>query len=403
MTKSTKSNRKSKSHQKAKPYNGFPLTAHPSGQWCKKFQGKQYYFGPLDDWQGALERYERDWRYVIDGRTPPEFDTSNGCTIGDLCESFYESKKTKYESRDPSGARGLSADSLDGYYRTCKRLVDYFGPARRVDGLSPIDFEKFRAKLSQRLGVVALKNEINRCCMVFKYALDRELIDRPVKYKGGAFDKPNKIQMRRARNEAGRKDFTAEELRSILDAADTQLKAMVLLGINCGFGNTDCARLPQSAIDFEAGWVEFPRPKTEIKRRIPLWTETVAALQKAITERPAPKSNANADLCFLTIQGNRWVRTSPGKRNPDRFVTVNTLAKRYGKLLKELGINGNRGFYGLRHSFETQGGESKDQVAVNSLMGHSDGTMADPYREEISDERLRDVIDIVHDWLFAAE
>ena len=49
MAKSTKSNRRNKS---AKPYDGFPLTAHPSGRWCKKHRGKQHYFGRIDDWQG---------------------------------------------------------------------------------------------------------------------------------------------------------------------------------------------------------------------------------------------------------------------------------------------------------------------------------------------------------------
>jgi integrase len=55
-------------------------------------------------------------------------------------------------------------------------------------------------------------------------------------------------------------------------------KAMILLGINCGFGNADCGKLPLSAIDFKAGWVNFPRPKTAVERRCPLWPETITAL-----------------------------------------------------------------------------------------------------------------------------
>lgn len=112
---------------------------------------------------------------------------------------------------------------------------------------------------------------------------------------------------------------------------------------------------------------------------------------------------------FLTVQGNRWVRTSRSGKNGDqddrtneRWVTRNTLAERFGKLLLRLGINGRKrlGFYALRHCFETVGGESKDQVATNAIMGHVDASMSAVYREGISDERLQAVVDHVHGWLY---
>ena len=36
----------------------------------------------------------------------------------------------------------------------------------------------------------------------------------------------------------------AAELRRVIEAAPTPLQAMILLGVNCGFGNTDVASLP---------------------------------------------------------------------------------------------------------------------------------------------------------------
>ena len=72
--------------------------------------------------------------------------------------------------------------------------------------------------------------------------------------------------------------FEADEIRRILDVAGPIRRAMVLLGANCGFGNTDVATLPQAAVDLDSGWIDFPRPKTEINRRVPLWPETVTAL-----------------------------------------------------------------------------------------------------------------------------
>jgi serine phosphatase RsbU (regulator of sigma subunit) len=41
------------------------------------------------------------------------------------------------------------------------------------------------------------------------------------------------------------------------------------------------------------------------------------------------------------------------------------------KLLDSVGINGHRNLYALRHTFETIGGQAKDQVAVDYIMGHA--------------------------------
>ena len=72
------------------------------------------------------------------------------------------------------------------------------------------------------------------------------------------------------------------------------MKAMILLGINCGFGNADCGNLPVAALDLDGSWVDYPRPKTGINRRCPLWPETVEALRVAFAKRPAPKTADDA-------------------------------------------------------------------------------------------------------------
>ncbi len=186
---------------------------------------------------------------------------------------------------------------------------------------------------------------------------------------------------------------------------DPVMKAMLLLGVNCGFGNTDCASLPQSAVDLEKGWIDFPRPKTEIHRRIPLWPETVAALHEAIAVRPSPAGREYAGLAFLTRTGVPWVRVQQHSTDSDRIVPVDPLGQRFIKLTGRVRVNGRRGrgFYTLRHVFETISGESRDQIAVNAIMGHVDSSMAGQYRERISDARLRDVVNVVREWLFRLE
>ena len=137
---------------------------------------------------------------------------------------------------------------------------------------------------------------------MFKFGYDAGLIDRPVRF-GPSFKKPTRKVMRQHRAKNGLRMFEAAELRAIIAAATQPMKSMVLLGINCGFGNGDVANLPLKALDLKAGWVRFPRPKTGIDRRIPLWPETIAAIKEAIQDRPKAKDRADAGLVFLPYRG----------------------------------------------------------------------------------------------------
>jgi len=397
----------SKTYRKPpKPYADFPMFSHPSGQWAKKIRGRLKYFGVWADPDAALEKLKRELPYLKDGKKPPLVDVSDGCTLRNLANAFLRSKKRKLDAGD------LSPRSFRDYHKTCETVLTFFKKDRRVDDLRPDDFEEFRASIASRLGVSSLKNEINRVRVLFKFAHDQRLIKETVAY-GQSFNRPSAKALRRERNAAGPKLFERDELLMILDAADPVMRAMALLGANAGFGNTDIASLPQSAIDFESNWVQHPRPKTEISRRIPLWAETIAALREAISKRPSPKNEADANLCFLTRQGRPWVRVKSRTKTvetegeddePETAIPIDALSQRFSKLLKRLGINGRRGlgFYTLRHVFETIAGESKDQVAVNAVMGHVDTSMAATYRERISDERLRAVVETVHGWLYSS-
>ncbi len=375
-----------------KPYKGFPLFAHASGQWAKKIRGKLVYFGVWATPDAALERFNREWPYLKDGRVPPpEGVSQDGCTVRELCNDFLESKDAKLQAGE------LSKLSFRDYLFTCEIMVEHFGPDRRVDDLAPHDFRSFRAKLAKRFGVYRLKNEINRTCIVLKYAHDNGLIEKPVKY-GQEFERPASKRFEEHKNESAGKVFSADEIRRMLETADVHLRGMIYLGINCGFGNGDCGALPISAVDLETAWVQFPRPKTAIQRRIPLWPETVDSLRESLASRPDPASDEHAGNFFLTRYGVPWVRHAEGSGT-----YINSVGLQFRKLLKELGINGRKGlgFYSLRHSFETIGGESRDQVAVDSVMGHKTPGMGTNYRHSISDERLRAVVDVVHDWLFS--
>jgi integrase len=232
---------------------------------------------------------------------------------------------------------------------------------------------------------------------VFGFAFKDGLVDHPVKF-GASFAKPSRKMIRQAKNAAGSRMIEADVLRKIIDAVSGQMKAMILLGLNCGFGQNDAANLPLGALDLEGGWVNFPRPKTAIDRRCPLWPETTAALREAISVRPDPKDDADDRLVFLTRYGRQWVRMND--RGPDRPATpIDSIQLQWRTLLGAVGVP-HVPFYSLRRIHRTIADRSKDQSAVDHIMGHTRDDMASAYRERIDDDQLEAVVKIVRGWLF---
>jgi integrase len=270
----------------------------------------------------------------------------------------------------------LSPRTWDGYKAACDHVVAAFGKGRLVTDMDPDDFAGLRNRLARRLGLHGLGTHIQCVRCVFKHAFDAGLVPSPIRF-GPGFKRPSKKTLRLHRAAQGPKLFTAEEVRHLIDAAGPAMKAMLLLGINGGFGNTDCGRLPLSAVDLDGAVIDFPRPKTGISRRCPLWPETVQAIRDALAGRPAPKDPGNAGLVFITQRGLCWVKDTNDC----------PVAKETAKLLKALEINGRKGlgFYTLRHTFRTVADEAKDQPAVDFIMGHEVPHMSSVYRETISD------------------
>jgi integrase len=258
-----------------------------------------------------------------------------------------------------------------------------------VADLDPQDFASLRNTMAAKWGPHRLAVTVQHVRSVLKHAFDAGLIPAPVRF-GPGFARPSKKTFRLHRARQGAKVFSAEELRHVLDAAGVPLRAMILLGVNAGMGNSDVGNLPLIALDLDGGWLDYPRPKTGIARRCLLWPETVEALREALAKRTTPKAAEDAGLVFVTKYGGRWA-----KDTPDSPVTKATR-----KLLDRLGINGHRNFYALRHTFRTVADGARDQPAADSIMGHARDDMASVYREGIDDARLRAVADHVHEWLF---
>ena len=321
-----------------KPHPDFPLSWHSAGYWCKRIRGKLHYFGPRrGDWQTALAEYQKIRDDLHAGRAPRQ--DADGITVQYACNHFLTDRKLRLDAGE------LTQRSFRGYRTTAEHLVQEFGANRLLTDHS-----------CRRLSEAAVQ-------------ICRRLVPNDAQQRDSAG--PSHLQLCLA----GGIDRQADPLRPDIQTAVKTSHAVA-------------SAIPgQAAIHTR----RHPRPKTGIELRCWLWPVTVAATKLVLAERKAPKDASHSRLLFVTKYRTPWYR---GDGSDD------AVCKEFRKRLDRLNIY-RRGpsFYALRHTFETVAGETRDQVAVDAVMGHVDGSMAAIYREAISDERLKAIAVHVREWL----
>ncbi len=358
-----------------------------SGQWCKKFRGKVIYFGT--DREEAERRFRAEWDAIKDGR--PRFQAKESyLTCRELANQFLAAKRLRVDAGE------LTLTSWHEYKRTAEAIVKVLGRTRTVASLASSDFGKLRASAAERLGTSALGKFVILTRGIFGWGFEAGYIETPVRF-GPEFVKPARRMERIARAERGAKLIEADDLRKLIEKSSPTPRAMILLGINCGFGGTDCAEALRPMLTVKPGWIVSHRQKTGVSRRCPLWPETEEALKLATKQRPRAASKADADCLFLTRTGQRFVRNT---EKDGKLSTRNSVGEAYGKLKRACAVEHEGGFYTLRHTFRTVADNVADQVAIRIIMGHHDDSIDDTYRQRVDDARLVKVTDAVRAWLW---
>ncbi|QDU30296.1 site-specific tyrosine recombinase XerC [Anatilimnocola aggregata] len=370
-----------------KPRPDFPLFPHKGcRQWAKKVRGKTHYFGSLladPNGKKALKKWLDEKEDLLAGRIPrPKVE--GGATLESLLDRFIHHKSGLLETGE------LAPRTFKRYEDTCKVLINAFGLQRLLTDITADDFQFLRGELAKKWGPVSLGNEIQIIRGIFRFGFDSGLLDVPARF-GPGFKKPSAKTLRLARAAAGPRLFTPMQIKALLAKANPNFRAMILLGIQAGLGNTDLGSVPIAAFDLKAAWLSYPRGKTGISRRIPLWKETIDAVKKVIKTRREPVNAADADLLFIGGRGENYAGDRKGYRVCQEFDHVRTAA----------GIIG-RSFYDLRRTFQTIAEGCGDIVAVRAIMGHaaSESDMSARYRQSVDDARLKKAVQTVHVWLF---
>jgi integrase len=361
-----------------KPYPAFPLTASNTGQWSKTIRKKRFYFGPWVDWKGALERYNAQREHLYAGTTPPEI----GVTVAGMLNTYGRTKIQQVVDGQ------FSARSLAEYKLVWDVIVGCCGKSREIESLTREDFAELRSRLGKGkngkpIAANSHKKLLAIARMPFNFACSE--LDCTVRHYKTALRSPTALEIRRAKNRVGERLMTAEEIRTLVAGTSDQLSAMILLGINAGFGPGDCASLTVEAVDLAKGEHRFARPKTEVQRRCILWPETCSALAKIIGDR-------TSGPMFLTAVGNTW--HGKGKASP--------ISHEFRKACRRLGIYRNNAtlFYSLRRTLGTIGVMANQPVALSHILGHapSGNDMASVYRQKVFRQQLQIVADFMREW-----
>lgn len=365
-----------------------PLYRHRNGQWAKTIRGRKYYFGT--DYASALKRYLAEKDHIGAGVTVPTVPASDLLTLADLANLYLAWMKERVVAGE------LSTRTRSEAISTLKRLAAFRGRDDYPAHWSPQDFADIKEELFRpvartkairggikgpsvaRRASTTVDGDIRRITAWLNWCSKSEYIPSP-RY-GASFQQTPARQLRIRRADAGPRNLEAAEIRKILGASSARFRPILLLACNSGMGAADIAQL---RVQPDGEWLDCPRQKNGVPRRIWLWPETIIAIAGI-----AGRSNDD-NLLFRTAQGLPWVRGS-----------TDAISQRFKAIREAAGVP--RGtFYDLRRTFQTVAEETLDFPAVSHVMGHiaGSGDMSARYRQRISDDRIRRVCEHVRSWL----
>lgn len=339
------------------------LTAHPNGQWSKKWKGRVHYFGPWSDPATALARWQHEWPLIMAGEVrvvAPAYQAS--MSVVQIATEYAA-------ALDARAARGqLSPRTIRNLHLVLDWFVSLAGKDRPVASLRPSDFAKALTGISKRWGLYRQNQFVIDVRGLFNWALASKLIRELPDY-GPDFAPLDRRTLRAHARQALGRALSADDVVLMIGAAPQPLRAMIMLGINAGFGPTDCATLTTDMIDLDKGLLDTQRHKTQELRTAPLWPETLLALQ------------------------HQW------PREPGRVFdwSEERVTKAFTALARQMWVSGT--YYDLRRTFATIAHELGDDDAIRRILGQVSNSMLSIYVQQAALARLRRVTDHVRSWL----
>ena len=303
-----------------------PLSFYkPTGQFYVTRAGRRIYLGVDQD--EALQQYHRLALGKEAMGAPPEPDRL--MMVRELANRFLAAQQANWKSPERT---------LRSYtYWLGRFLKDH--PRLRAADMTVEMFAAWKVSLRRRkYSPQSINHFLTAVRSLYAFAEEVDLMERAPKLKRikneklpppGSNEKPI---------------YTTGEIHQLIGHADIQLRAMLLLGLNCGFGPKDIQDLTWDHIDGDR--VTLPRSKTGVCQTYLLWPETIRALEdlrmhrQELIERMAKRGRDRTDggHLFITRFWKLWSKDS--------------VAEQFRRLCKKAKVP-CYGFYRLRHCAST--------------------------------------------------
>jgi integrase len=301
-----------------------PVSFHKhTGQYYVTRGRRRIYLGA--DLEAATDKYH----HLALGELPaPKAPSAVSISAKELANRFIVAQRANWRSEE----------TLRGYENWLARFLrDH--PGLKAEELTVERFAAWKMSLRQRgYSTTSINHFLKAVRTMYAFGEENDLIEKMPR-------------LRRVKNEAfswlrsrARPLYTAEEIHKLLAEADMQLRLMMLLGLNCGFGPKDVHDLIWDDIDEDR--VTLPRSKTGVCQTFLLWPETRKALAELrlargkliirLEKRGRPRDDVGR--VFVTKYWRPWRKDA--------------VAEQFRKLCKAADVP-CYGFYRLRHCAST--------------------------------------------------
>jgi len=302
-----------------------PISFHKrTGQFYVTRGGKRIYLGI--DRETAMEKYHH---LALGIARPSPSPGGTPISVKELANRFLVAQQANW--RNP-------LDTLRCYREWLGRFLGDH-PGLRADAVTAEAFAAWKLNLRSRgYAAESINHFLNAVRAMFAFAEQNGMLKRAPALK--------RVKNERRTNHGGpgKPLYSVAQISELLCNTDSQMYAMILLGLNCGFGPKDIRDLTWD--HFDGDRVTLPRSKTGVSQTFMLWQETTQALHNVKRARAEKVANA-------VRRGNH--RSDNGHVFVTRFWrpwSKDAVAEQFRKLCKKAGVP-CYGFYRLRHCAST--------------------------------------------------
>ena len=361
----------------------FPLSVHKRGQWVKRVRGKLYYFGSLTNPEEALRTWLKEKDYLLAGEKPPTWKP--GLTVGGVCD-LYEKDATIRNSRGE-----LCRTYLRDLRHACRFMSEHLIARRMATDVTPEHFATLRQAIADTGR--NLRSQANLVCnirSIWQWAKAMGHVPQTVNL-GPRFKPPSSDAISRERESCGTTRFIDRTaILAMLEKASPKMRAMILLGINCGFYASDSTALTFDHLHLDGSipYHNMPRVKNGRRRAAVLWSETVTSILSYAAGR-------TSGTVFLNQKGAKYGQNASG----------HSLHGTFAKLAEDarVAVPAGASMGSLRHTYGTIVDLCPDQAIIDLTMGHVGKSVQKRTYSQLNlneFQRLQVVATTVHEWLY---